>query len=319
MNIAFLVCPENPVPPINYGGAERVTDIMVRKLLEKGHSVDLYCGENSTCPATNKFMFPHAMSQEKYMFDLFCSKYKEYTAAIDYTAFHLIGQNFPKLVISLMGGDPFKKYPHDEVYNKVYKSREFATFNGNEKGLIFYDAIEYDTDSTVLGKGNGNYALYVGTIHPMKGVHIAAQVCKEIELKLKVYGPIRDVTYWNSFKEDVEYCGLLGIENREQIFGMAKVFLHPVKCVDSDPMAPKEAMLRGTPVVANKIGGITSTIEEGINGYFAETIDEYKESIHKCLLLNRQEVRDNIIKKVCPDRCVDCLLQLINKVKQGDI
>jgi len=66
---------------------------------------------------------------------------------------------------------------------------------------------------------------------------------------------------------------------RAEVFGNASVFLHLVQCIDADPIAPKEAMLYGTPVVAAKRGGIASTVEPGFNGFFASNVKEAVESI----------------------------------------
>ena len=321
MNIAFIVCPEQPCPPPNYGGMERVSDIMIRKIIEKGHTVDLYCGEGSTCPATNLLTTKNSMRNEVDLFNKFCKNRKKYDVVIDFTANHLVGQNFSTMVISLMGGDPFKKYPHNEVYNKVYKSKEFAKFNNNPDAPYIYNVIEYDPQSIPLGKGQGNYALYVGTIVPMKGIQIAAEACKNLGMnKLKVYGPIRDQEYYNTFKDDVEYCGLLGSEGRDKVFGDAIVFVHPVQCCDCDPLAPKEAMLRGTSVIATRVGGLIESIEEGVSGYFASSVKKFEEQIIKAKILNinRQKVRDSILSKVDSDKITDELLVLCERVNNGE-
>ena len=55
MNIALIITPQKKVPPDNYGGHERQADIIVRKLIERGHLVDLYCGRGSSCPATHTY------------------------------------------------------------------------------------------------------------------------------------------------------------------------------------------------------------------------------------------------------------------------
>ena len=41
-----------PVPPVQYGGIERVVEFVVNGLVERGHSVTLYAHPESHCMAT---------------------------------------------------------------------------------------------------------------------------------------------------------------------------------------------------------------------------------------------------------------------------
>jgi len=317
MRIAFLVCPEQPVPPVGYGGAERCTDIMVRRLMEFGHQVDLYCGKGSSCKATNVIESrTNSMSEESYLANIIAQNHYCYDVIIDYSANHIAGQYFTN-VLSLMGGDPYKKYPHDDVMNRVYKSHEFACFNDCPDHPHLHNVIEYDARSVPLYENTSGHALYVGTVHPMKGIHIAAAACEELGIPLHVYGPIRDVDYWNSFRDSVSYFGMLGTEKRDFVFGLASVFVHPVQCCDCDPLAPKEAMLRGTPVVCCPIGGLLSSVEQGVSGFFANTHEEFKECIKLAASLDRRKVRESIEPRVDSIEITRKLESLCEKVVGG--
>ena len=50
MNIAITVDPEIPIPPVYYGGVERVVDMLLRGLIEKGHDVTLFANSTSSVP-----------------------------------------------------------------------------------------------------------------------------------------------------------------------------------------------------------------------------------------------------------------------------
>src|SRR5665213_620300 len=47
MRIAITADPELPVPPLHYGGIERVIDMLVRSLVERGHDVTLFAHRDS--------------------------------------------------------------------------------------------------------------------------------------------------------------------------------------------------------------------------------------------------------------------------------
>src|SRR5689334_22474439 len=50
MKIAITADPEIPVPPLLYGGIERVVDMLVRSLVARGHDVTLFAHPDSEPP-----------------------------------------------------------------------------------------------------------------------------------------------------------------------------------------------------------------------------------------------------------------------------
>jgi hypothetical protein len=50
LRVAVTVDPEIPVPPVLYGGIERIVDMLVRGPLERGHQVTLFANPNSSIP-----------------------------------------------------------------------------------------------------------------------------------------------------------------------------------------------------------------------------------------------------------------------------
>src|SRR5215510_10752335 len=65
MRLLLTADPELPVPPVLYGGIERVVDILVRGLAERGLSVGLVAHRDSTSLAQQFFPWPGDRSQAK--------------------------------------------------------------------------------------------------------------------------------------------------------------------------------------------------------------------------------------------------------------
>lgn len=321
MRLAIVVTPENPVPPIGYGGGERVANTMVRDLMKRGHEVDLYAGPGSTCPATRRFLAPTpTMGAEVELAQMIAPNLAAYDCIIDRAAFHIVARsNTLGNVLGLMCGDPFKKYPHDKVQNRVYVSQKFAEFCRCPDHPILPNPLTEDPAAVPLGRG-GEHALFVGPIHPMKGIHLAAMACDELGLPFKVYGPIRDGGYaakLESFRS-YQYCGVLERDGREKVFGRARVFLHCAVVCDADPGAPKEAMLRGTPVVCSSRGGLFSRIIPFTNGFYADDLDTLKSAILATEKMDRQGVRSTIIDLASPEPYGTALEALCDRIRQGD-
>ena len=312
--------PEQPCPPLAYGGAERIIDVWVRKLIDRGHKVDLYAGPGSTCPATNTFLARSpAMAEEVYLAALILERNPMYDAVIDYSANHLAGQHCER-VVSIMGGDPFRKYPHDEVRNRVYVSRAFADFNHAWNHPVIVEALTYDPKGVPLVTPDKEIMAFIGLVHPMKGIHMAAGACRRTGRRLHVWGPVRDEGYFRALMNigSGDYHGVLMQDGRDEAFG-ASVFFHPTIICDASPLAPREAMLRGTPVIAGPVGGVLESVSPGISGCFATTVKEFIDAIPLALTLDRSQVKRAAERYNDPDASTDVLEALCTAAAKGRV
>lgn len=323
MNIALIITPQKQVPPVDYGGHERQADIIVRKLMEMGHRVDLYCGEGSTCKASNLYTVrnpdknPNSVyASEEELAKKLVNNDVEYDGVIDFTDFRLLNDTDVNYLPFFMGDD-FRLRPHDNIRNRVYCSKEMA-YNWNSlDNPIIPNSFYYDKSDIPFYENDEGYGLYVGSITPKKGVHLAAVACKKANIPFMVYGPIADTNYWNQIKGLCVYGGLLGKEYRWDIFGKAFVFLHFPAVCDAGPLAPQEAMACGVPVVAAPHGGICSSINDGVSGFFAYTVQDVLERFSRVSKLDRKSVRESVFKYADTDNNVKMMLDLIKRIKNG--
>jgi len=320
MRLAVFLTPQQPCPPPGYGGHERQADIIVRKLMDRGHDVDLYAGPGSTCLATNLYTIPGNEERDEHpLMNKLMERHKEYDCVIDISSLHLPGQVDNVKSLSLFMGDDYRIRPHDEVKNRVYCSKELAYNWDSERHPILPNTICYDVSEIPLGDGSGGYALYVGTIHRKKGLGIAARAAAMAGLDFHVYGPINDKPLWDSIKSISKHMGILGKSGRWEVFGKALVFLHFPQVCDAGPIAPQEAMMCGTPVIASPHGGICSSLEDGVSGFFAYTPQDAAERIMRRLVrLDREKVRESIIQYADPNRHIQQLESLCSKVASGE-
>ncbi len=322
MNIALLVNPENPCPPTHYGGSERRAAIYAKMLIGRKHVVEVFCQNGSQVIATRCIGVPRGMVNQKiYVNEIRRLQQTNWTydVALDMTPFH-VGSALPELkVVSIMGGDPLKKYPHDEVRNRVYVSPQLADHFGCSSHPIVHNIVHSDPESIPLGGGQGTYALYVGAIRPEKGIYDAAMALKIVDIPLWVFGPKTDARYYEMIRHDITYCGMLPAEgvSRWRIFQNAHVFMYPISWCDAGPLAPMEAMLVGTPVVARQNGGIIQDLEEGISGYWWDE-DAPEKSITQALSLDREKVRRSILPKINPVEAVDKIEGLLRRAADGE-
>jgi len=323
MKLAMVVPPQMPCPPPGYGGVERVCDVLVRGLIELGNTVDLYAGPNSTCPATNLIMGKNRniIQGEQELVSLLKPKQKEYDCIIDSAACHFTSMMVSRPTVAFMTGDAYLKYPHHEIHNRIYVSREYAEECGCFTHPYINNVICNDPENEYqLGDGSGGYSLVYSTIGVQKGVHLAARASERAGMGLVVAGPMQDHNYWNSWCNfpHVKYVGVVNdMKSKLDLLMNARVLYFMSVCGEGDALTPKEAMACGTPVVATIRNGIRSFLEPHINGYFASYTDKAAEVTWLAAALDRNLVRESALEKLDPKPKAKRLEQLCKQASMG--
>lgn len=287
--------------------------------------MDLYCGEGSTCPANELYVSENRSMKSQVDLYLRWSSVNlrhPYECTIDMSPHHVVGERASR-VVSIMTGDPYRKYPHDAIRNKVYVSRAFSEFNGDNGNHVLYNLIVDNPSKIAIGNGKGNYALYVGTIRPEKGIHTAAEICAEAGFDLIVYGePHPSYQGYNEELKrrfsNVDLRGVLPAFGPEHwtAFQDASVFLYPIRWCDAFPLATLESMLCGTPVVGCPNGGIVEQVINGISGFLYSEIKA--EHILAAKKLDRSGIRENVKPIIDPDAYMNRLLGFVRQAREGE-
>jgi glycosyltransferase involved in cell wall biosynthesis len=76
-------------------------------------------------------------------------------------------------------------------------------------------------------------------------------------------------------------------------------------------------MLCGTPVVAMRIGAVPEIVDEGVTGYYAESIDEFNQKILESFNLDRRRIREVAEARFSPERMAREYLQVYEYAAQN--
>jgi len=124
---------------------------------------------------------------------------------------------------------------------------------------------------------NDNYMLYMGRLHPLKGVDVLIRamdyVRREIDLDLVVIGP-GDPRPYNKLaerigiKDKVHFLGFVDDETKIGAIDGSLGIAIPSICnyVEVYPMVITEAWARNKPVIATMVGGIPYRVRHMVNG-----------------------------------------------------
>ena len=133
-----------------------------------------------------------------------------------------------------------------------------------------------------------DYFLFVGRVYDGKGVHIAAQACKEMGVHLKVAGQNPDNL---DLGDHVEMIGYVGVEERKQLMSKAKGLLLPSMYVEPFGGVQIESLLSGTPTITTDWGAFTENNINGVTGFRCRTFDDFCKAIDNIEEIDPYECR----------------------------
>ena len=124
----------------------------------------------------------------------------------------------------------------------------------------------------------GDYLLFIGRLSEEKGVSTLIEACALIQgdIELKIIGSGPEETLLRDQAKSVpgvEFLGYQTGEAWERALQGAKALVVPSIWYENMPYVVLEALSRGKPVIATRLGGVPERIQEGENGWLFEAGD----------------------------------------------
>jgi glycosyltransferase involved in cell wall biosynthesis len=189
---------------------------------------------------------------------------------------------------------------------------------------IIYHAV--DVERFPVGSGDGGYALFLGRMHPDKGVAAAARAARTAGVPLVIAAKMREpqeVAYFEAEVQPllgtgVEYIGEIGREQKLRVLRDAVCLLNPIRWPEPFGMVMIEALATGTPVVATPCGSAPELIEHGVTGYLADTEVALANSVTAAASLDRHRCRRVAEARFSSARLVEEHVALYERVASGE-
>ncbi|NSX37834.1 glycosyltransferase family 4 protein [Pseudarthrobacter oxydans] len=295
MRIGLVAGPWIPIPPVTYGGIERVVDNLARGFVAAGHEVLLAAPSDSTCPvplvAGMQDSAPHELGSTTSELSHVVRAYKS-LGSVDIIHDHTMAgplyvhspQGTP--VVTTIHG-PLNAHAVD-IYGAIARRRAAIIAISRDQAshapeVPITRVIHHgmDVSSVPVGAGDGGYLCFVGRSCPDKGLLEAIVIAREAGMPLRIAVKMREPAELRYFHEVIEpllgpnedFVGEVDDATKYRLMGGALAFLNPIQWSEPFGLVMIEALATGTPVIGTKIGSAPEIVDHGRTGFLGKTGD----------------------------------------------
>ena len=336
MRIALTADPELQVPPLLYGGIERIVDLLARSLVERGHAVTLFAHRDSTCPVplvgwpgsssggkldtlrnagtlapsilAGRFDIVHSFSRIAYLtpiLPLGVPKLMSYQREISPRTTGLAAQ-------LARGTLEFSAISRQMIEAAPLSGRWHLVPNGVPLGT-YHLKTHVAADAPLV---------FLGRIEEIKGPHLAIEVARRTGRRLVIAGniPIEHRDWFEAMVApnvdgaQITYIGPVNDTQKNELLGTAAALLMPILWEEPFGIVMAEAMACGTPVLGLRRGAVPEVVENGVTGFVVDTVDELVAAVPRIAGLSRAASRSRVEQLYSNDAIAEGYLRVYREI-----
>jgi glycosyltransferase involved in cell wall biosynthesis len=208
------------------------------------------------------------------------------------------------------------------VYQK-YRDGYFASISDSDRspGLNYLATVYNGIDLALypLQESGGDDLIFLGRIHPDKGVHLAIEVARLSGLPLLIAGIIQDEAYFRErvkpFLDDqIRYVGPIDVEGKNELFAHARALLHLNTIPERFGLVLAEANAAGVPVIAMDLGSCREVIEDGQTGFLVASVPEAVRALERIPEIDRAACRQRVQERFSIETMVEAYERVYCKI-----
>lgn len=315
MRIAQVAPLYERVPPLYYGGTERIVSYLTEELIKQGHEVTLFASGDSLtngrliAPCKRSLRLDPDCEMPLVYHVLQLNQLYQNASSFDIIHFHIDYLHFPLLrrlgrphVTTLHGRldlpdlVPLYKEFTDVPVVSISNSQRSPLPSINWQGTVYHGI---PSNLYQLRPNQGTYLAFLGRISPEKRVDRAIEIARRANIKLKIAAKVDPVD--KHYMETkirplldhpmVEFIGEIGEKEKGEFLNHALALLFPIDWVEPFGLVMIEAMACGTPTIAFRQGSVPEIINSGLTGFVVENIDESLAALARVPYFDRARCR----------------------------
>lgn len=296
-------------PPRHYGAWETVASNIAEGLVARGWDVTLFATADSITRAELRACVERGYEEDKAV-DPKVVEYLHISTCFEQAdQFDLIHSHydFMALTYTNLVRTPVLTTIHGfsspqilPIYLK-HRQGNFVSISDSDRhpelpyrGTVYngIDTELYDFQATA-----GADLVFLGRIHPDKGLHLALEVARRAGRRLLIGGIIQDRSYFEQLDIDGKqaiYLGPLDNKGKNELFAGACALLHLNTIPERFGLVLVEANCAGIPVIAMDLGSPREVIEHGRTGFLVNSVEEALAALKRIPEIRRADCRQRV-------------------------
>lgn len=310
-------------PPKAYGAWETVASNIAEGLVARGwKNVTLFASADSITSANLQSCIPKGYEEDKSQVPPISACLHIANVMENAGEFDLIHNNYDYLPLtySRLIKTPMVTTIHGfsepdilRVYRKYTNTYYVSISDSDRDAELDYVATVYngiDLSNITYTESAGDKLVFLGRIHPDKGVGLAIETAQKSGMDLIIAGIVQDQDYFDELVKphindsSIQYIGPVGPVERDELLKQAYALIHLNTIPERFGLVMAESMAAGVPVIAADLGSCREVIEDGQTGYLVDSVDEAVAAVGKIDLIERKKCRQRVEENFSIDRMV---------------
>lgn len=313
MKICVISTNIMPCPPVGYSGLEMLAWQIAKGLGEKGHQILLVAPKGSIATKNVELHETTLGESEKQSYSGYWNRLNNFDCIIDhswqkYSYFLKMEGNLKCPILGVTHAPINTMYSSPPPVDKpcfVSISQDQANHTVEHlkcQSRVAYNGIDVDFYKPLNHIKKSERYLFLARISTIKGPDIALRVAERCGIGLDIVGDdtmtgepqlVQTIKQHSNLLPNMRYIGPQSREQCVRWFNYGKALLHPnLNFREPFGLAPLEAQLCGTPVIAWNNGAMNETICHGETGFIVNSEIEMENLI-----------KSNAVSTLNPKRC----------------
>jgi len=315
MKIAQIAPLFESVPPLAYGGTERVVSYLTEALVDLGHEVTLFASGDSRTrarlvPAVERSLRldprqPDWHVWHTMMLDRVFAEAPDFDVLhfhVDFLHYPLV-RHCPTPCITTLHGR--LDLPDLAPLHRHFREQALVSISHSQRrplaGSRWLATVPHGLPQDLyrFHPGAGDYFAFVGRVSPEKRVDRAIEIAQAAGMRLRIAAKVdrADEAYFEREIRPllshplVEYIGEIDQHAKNDFIGNAKALLFPIDWPEPFGLVMIESLACGTPVIAWRCGSVPELIDDGVTGRIVNNMTQAIEAARGIRSIDRLACR----------------------------
>lgn len=335
MRIAQVAPLMESVPPLLYGGTERVVSYLTEELVALGHDVTLFATGDSVTRAALDAIRPQAIRLDGACRDpqawhiAALERVARRASEFDVIHFHTDWLHIPlfsRLAVPFLTTLHGRlDYPEARAMLREFGRTPLVSISNEQRAPAphanWLATVFHGLPSELRAEkqhASPRYLAFLGRLSPEKQPDAAIRIAVASGWRIRIAAKIDpvDEAYFQSAvrpllnNPSVEFMGEIGEDQKREFLGNAAALLFPIAWPEPFGMVMIEAAACGTPVIAFRCGSVPEIIEQGVTGFIVDDEADAVAAVNRLQSISRTGVRQAFERRFTSRRMAEDYLEL---------